>query len=125
VIVLDTHCWIWFQSGDSRLTPSIASRIGRDSILSVATIWETLLLVEKGRIRTGLPPEQTVRKWLAESPMRVIPIDTEIAILSRTLPFEHEDPADRYIAATAIANGSALATLDSRLLKLSWLKTIS
>jgi len=57
--------------------------------------------------------------------MRVIPIDTDIAILSRTLEFSHSDPADRYIAATAFKCGVPLATVDPRLQELTWLKTRS
>lgn len=41
----------------------------------------------------------------------------EIAILARELDGLHADPADRFIAATAIAHNAALITADDRLLR--------
>jgi PIN domain nuclease of toxin-antitoxin system len=56
--------------------------------------------------------------------MRVVPIDEDIAMASRTLKFVHEDPADRYIAATAYIAKAPLATVDARLRCLEWLRTL-
>jgi PIN domain nuclease of toxin-antitoxin system len=57
--------------------------------------------------------------------MRVISRDNEIAILSRALQFVHDDPADRFIASTAYSAQVPLATVDSRLASLPWLRTVS
>ncbi len=121
VIALDTHFWVWFHVGDSRLTESVAREVGRETILSAACVWEVMVLVEKGRLSSGFSPEETVRKWLEAAPMRVVPIDSEIAILSRTLRFDHDDPADRFIAATAYQCKAPLATVDRRLRALKWI----
>lgn len=126
-MVLDTHTWVWFHGGDPRLTVATIDAIkmnGPKTALSAATVWELALLIEKGRIDTGMSPGETVSAWLGRAPMRVIPIDAEIALLSRSLPFQHEDPADRFIAATAHRLGIPLATSDARLTALPWLKTI-
>ena len=61
---------------------------------------------------------------MARYPLKVIPLDLEIALLSRSLPYRHEDPADRFIAATAHRLGVPLATSDARLLGLPWLLTL-
>ena len=124
VIVLDTHFWVWFHLGDSRLTQPVASVIGRDTVLSAASIWEVVTLIQKGRLVSDLTAEDTVLKWLTEAPMRVVPIDGDIAILSRTLDFVHDDPGDRFIAATAFKQNAPLATVDTRLQALPWLTTI-
>ena len=47
-----------------------------------------------------------------------------MAIAARTLTFNHEDPADRFIGATAHVLGVPLATADPKLHNLPWLKTI-
>ncbi|WP_038472791.1 type II toxin-antitoxin system VapC family toxin [Fimbriimonas ginsengisoli] len=126
-VVLDTHMWIWFHKGDSRLPPELAREIERlkgTVALSSVSIWEALLAIQRGRIVSSLSPEVTVRSWLSQVPMRVIPLDLEIALLSRTLPFAHEDPADRFIAATAYHLRVPLATADSKLRALPWLTTL-
>jgi PIN domain nuclease of toxin-antitoxin system len=113
--------WVWFHVGDAKISPEVVDLVDSRTIISAATIWEVMLLLEKGRLRSRLSAEETVLDWLAAAPMRVVPIDKEIALLSRGLQFTHDDPADRFIAATAYRMGAPLATSDRRLLDLPWL----
>ena len=48
-----------------------------------------------------------------------------IAILSREIALPHQDPKDRFIAATAIYYGLILATVDANLIGNSVLQTLS
>lgn len=123
MILLDTHEWIWFVTSHPRLSPTVSARIAEAAISSVS-VWEVALAVQKGRIESPHDAEGTVREWLERYPLTVVPLDLEIALLSRTLPFAHEDSADRFIAATAHRLGAPLATSDARLLALPWLKTL-
>ena len=54
----------------------------------------------------------------------MLPITAEIALLSRSPLFQHGDPADRLIGATALQLGAALITADAKLRALSELNTI-
>jgi len=120
--------WIWVNLDPDRLPMEVKQAFGQkgaEFAISAVTVWETVLAAQKGRIKTVLTPEENARAWLKASPIRVIPIDEEIAILSRTLQFEHSDPADRFIAATAFHFGIRLATSDGQLRKLPWLKFVS
>lgn len=93
--------------------------------LSPISLWETLLLAEKGRIVLKPTPEEWIQDSLEELKTKEAPLSNEIAILSRQLKLEHQDPADRFIAATAIHLNLILATVDNHLTKTSWLKTLS
>lgn len=53
-----------------------------------------------------------------------LPITPEIALLSRSDLFQHGDPADRLIGATALQLGSRLVTADAKLRGLPELETI-
>ena len=64
LILLDTQQWVWFVTGDSRLSSAVAARIDECAISTVSA-WEVSLAVEKGRIESLLDGEATVRKWLA------------------------------------------------------------
>jgi PIN domain nuclease of toxin-antitoxin system len=44
------------------------------------------------------------------------PLNREVALCSRTMRVEHDDPADRFFAATADVYDLVLATADKRLL---------
>jgi PIN domain nuclease of toxin-antitoxin system len=57
-ILLDTHIWLWYSLGNPKLTPNLKIAIedpNNELWLSPISIWETLLLAEKGRI--ALPPD--------------------------------------------------------------------
>ena len=41
----------------------------------------------------------------------------DVALASRTVDVEHQDPADRFIVATAKVHGLTLVTADARLLR--------
>ncbi len=53
------------------------------------------------------------------------PLTHEIAILSREIACPHQDPSDRFIAATAIHYNLQLATVDQNLVSTTSLSTIS
>jgi PIN domain nuclease of toxin-antitoxin system len=127
LILLDTHMWIWFNLAPELLPREVGNAISErnnEFCISAMSIWETILAAKKGRISLLLGPEESVREWLLSSLMAVIPLDSEIAILSCTLPFEHNDPADRFIGATAYKLGCQLATSDDRLRRLPWLNIL-
>jgi len=78
-----------------------------------------LILVEKKRISI----EMTRNEWLARAgahaPMREALLTHEIARASRTVDLPHQDPADRFLVATACVLGLMLVTADERILNSS------
>jgi hypothetical protein len=52
-------------------------------------------------------------------------LNHDIALLSRQIELPHQDPADRFIAASAIFYELTLATVDQNLVSCSWLPTMS
>jgi PIN domain nuclease of toxin-antitoxin system len=127
-LLLDTHIWLWYILGDARLSTELQTIIAEETTelwLSPISIWETLILAEKGRI--SLQPNAVVWIDLALKTLEVCeaPLVDQIAILSRQIELPHQDPADRFIAATAVYYNLILATVDSNLTGASWLQTLS
>jgi PIN domain nuclease of toxin-antitoxin system len=126
MIVLDTHIFIWYALNDPRLDEGLRLRMENDPravYLPSICLWEALLLIEKGRLKINAQnPRTTLVGCLKQSGFNEAPLTAEIAVLSRTLAFSHDDPADRFIAATAFALGAELATSDTRLRGLSWVR---
>lgn len=128
MIVVDTHVLIWYLTGDLRLDPVLRRDLqaGPESVF-VPTVcyWEIALLVGRGRLELmeGMDLADVIG-FVRHAGFRDTPLTAEIAILSRTLPCPHDDPADRFIAATAYALGAQLATRDARLRSLPFLKTV-
>jgi PIN domain nuclease of toxin-antitoxin system len=121
--LLDTHYWIWLQSGDrKRFTPRILKAIekaARDGslLLSVISVWEFGMLEAKGRIKLQTPREEWLGQALATPGLVVAPLTPEIALDSTRLPEPfHGDFADRIIVATARRMRARLLTRDRKLI---------
>ncbi|WP_336622305.1 PIN domain-containing protein [Chlorogloeopsis sp. ULAP01] len=70
-------------------------------------------------------PEQWIQNSLQQLDTKEAPLSNDIAILSRQLDLVHQDPADRFIAATAIHYELTLVTVDGNLTKATCLNTLS
>ena len=127
-LLLDTHIWIWFLLGDEKLNSAIATAIANESNelwLSPISVWEALVLGHKGKIQFEPDPHRWVKRGLELLDVREASLNNEIAFLSRQLEMKHEDPADRFLAATAVHLNLTLVTVDKRLVDLEWLTTLS
>ncbi|MEG3937786.1 PIN domain-containing protein [Microcoleus sp. S36b_A3] len=127
-LLLDTHIWLWYLLGDQRLSRSLQMAIGDSNTelwLSPITILETLMLAEKGRISLQPDPVTWVNLALKTLETREAQMNHSIAILSREIALPHQDPADRFISATAIYYGLTLATLDANLTGNTALQTLN
>jgi len=127
-LLLDTHIWLWYLLKNPKLSTNLQNTIADPSNelwLSPISIWEAIILAEKNRI--SLQPD--INTWLDLSLKKLetleAPLNHDIAILSRQIELPHQDPADRFIAATAIYYDLHLATVDTNLVGLSWLRTLS
>ncbi|MEG4011752.1 MULTISPECIES: type II toxin-antitoxin system VapC family toxin [unclassified Microcoleus] len=127
-LLLDTHIWLWYLLGDQRLSRSLQMAIGDSNTelwLSPITILETLMLAEKGRISLQPDPVTWVNLALKTLETREAQMNHSIAILSREIALPHQDPADRFISATAIYYGLTLATVDANLTGNTALQTLN
>jgi PIN domain nuclease of toxin-antitoxin system len=127
-LLLDTHIWLWYALGEAKLSENLRRAIADPSNelwLSPISIWEALLLSEKGRI--DLPPDPII--WIEFNLKNLgadeAPLNHAVATLSRQLACPHQDPADRFIAATAIHYGLHLVTVDQNLINTPSLQVIS
>ena len=119
--VLDTHAFIWAWMEPERLSTAAVEAIARArsagglAIASI-TVWEVAMLIERGRLRVFGTPERWIETAISGLGTSVIEITAAIATISvRLVEPIAKDPADRLIAATAIALGAPLVTADERL----------
>lgn len=124
--ILDTHVWLWYLLDDPSLSAVFKQRLEENPaevFVPSICLWEALMLAEKGRIEVkGDSPATVLMDLMRSCGFTSVPLTNEIAVLSRTLAFQHDDPADRFIAATAYALQGELATSDERLRNLPWIK---
>ena len=120
--VLDTCTYFWLVDDQSKLSaPALAalSEAGNSLFLSAITVNEIHRLVRKGKVTVHAPTglEDWFRKGLTQHQVVCQPITLEIAHAAETLPAIHNDPADRFIIATAQTLGARIITPDATIPK--------
>lgn len=82
------------------------------------------MLIFKGRVAIEADTEQFLEDVIRARNLRVMPITPRIAALAQSPEFSHHDPADRIIAATAIAHRARLLSADERLQRLTSVEVV-
>ena len=116
-LLLDTHIWIWSQLAAEKISLRVKRALENEANevwLSPISVWELLLLVEKRRIAL----DREVGDWATEaaSTLKEALLTSEIVLEARRFTLPHDDPADRFLVATARMLGLTLVTSDARLL---------
>jgi len=113
--VLDTCTYLWLVDDQTRLSAralAVIGDAGNSLHLSAITITEVHRLVRAGRVSIRAPGglDDWFHKGLAQHQVLCEPITLAIAHAAETLPPIHNDPADRFILATAqVLNGTVLS----------------
>lgn len=120
-LLLDTHIFLWGLLDPTHLSKRVARELqdpANDLWISPITTWEVMVLAEKGRIVLDPDPTTWIRKVYRTIPFKEAPLNHEVAIQSRSVNLPHQDPADRFLIATARVHDLTLVTADERLLHL-------
>jgi PIN domain nuclease of toxin-antitoxin system len=128
VIVLDTHIWVGYIDDPASLPkPALDAIRGRREPVGISSIsvWEVLMLEQRGRLELGIPARVWVEKCERLALFHFIPVDNTIARIAAELPGPlHQDTADRLIIATALSLGATLVTRDRKIIDYPHVKTL-
>ena len=125
-LLLDTHAFLWFVTGDQRLSTRARQAMetaDAEMFLSAASIWEMAIKSSLGRLTLPLPLDEYIAEKLIQG-VRVLPVDWTHAAAVEKMPFHHRDPFDRLLIAQATAENLPLVSADPELraykVKLIW-----
>lgn len=128
-LLLDTHILLWSLLEPAKLSPEPTQALGNpdnELWISPISIWEIAVLAEKGRVLIEAPSHtRWIRDVLSCVPLKEAAFTHEVALQSRSVDLAHQDPADRFIAATALVYDLVLVTADHRLLGSRQLRTMA
>ena len=110
-ILLDTHAWIWALMDAGRLGAAAKAAIESRDVVCVSpiSVYEVIWKVRMGKWPTLEPHMDAL---MAEPQAAPAPFTREVAARAALLDWSHRDPFDRFIAATAMEMGCALASKD-------------
>lgn len=129
MILLDTHTLLWrvfnpeLISEPAREKISIAERLGASFISSI-TLWEIGIKIKNGKLEIPLPLNDLLEKINKSGLVRSLPVTDQIWLENLNLEWDHKDPADRTIVATARINTLTLITKDEQIRKFSGVTTL-
>jgi len=117
VIVLDTHALLWWALDPQRLsleaTTLLAKMEQSGGVASAISIWEIGIKAKRGKLELPISVEEFAHRIERGRVVELVPVDTSTWLRSLSLRWEHSDPADRVIVATALMRGLPLLTKDA------------
>jgi PIN domain nuclease of toxin-antitoxin system len=119
VLLLDTHVWFWSIAAPEHLERKVRARLQRAQgkvWLSPISVWELMVLAQRGRVRLDADPRLWIREALERAPLEEAVLNNDVALRSREVALPHDDPADRFLVATALSYGLTLVTADEILI---------
>ena len=119
MIVVDTHALLWWALDPDQLSNearSLTAEMERHGgYASAISIWELGVKVKRRKLELPISIEELAQRIERGGVVELLPVDTETWLRSLALRWEHSDPADRVIVATALMRGVPLLTKDAAL----------
>ncbi len=115
-ILLDTCIFLWFMSGDPRLSISTRELIqdsDNEVYLSVVSVWESIIKYQLGKLPLPESPAIYLPKQRNSHEITSLPIDENSVAQLIDLPLLHRDPFDRMLICQALQHQLIIATVDS------------
>ena len=113
--LLDTHTFIWFVEGDTRLSETAQALIAEPSneiSVSIASLWEMAIKVSIGKLNFSQPFDVLISSQLATNDMTILDISLNHLFVVTQLPFHHRDPFDRLLIAQSLVDNLPLIGID-------------
>lgn len=117
-LLLDTHVFLWFISGDGRLSESrqnVIRDLDNEVYVSVVSLWEAIVKYQLGKLPLPQPPESYLPTQREQHQMASVSLDEASVSRLADLPAIHRDPFDRMLVCQAIQHDLIIATVDDRI----------
>ncbi|BCX49309.1 twitching motility protein PilT [Haloferula helveola] len=116
--LIDTNVLVLFLQDDPRLSRRLSDWIedpGRNSFISLASLWEISIKSGLGKLRVAYADRLDLPELLEGAGFRLMPIGWPAIRKAGSLPLHHRDPFDRLLVAEAQLRGLPILSLDSKL----------
>ncbi len=113
-LLLDTHAFIWFISGDASLPPKVLDAIKNvenKCFISIASLWEIAIKSSLKKLELKSDFNRIV-DFLADNDIEILAITFDHLQRLLTLEFHHKDPFDRIIISQALTERLTILSKD-------------
>ncbi|GAB1543934.1 type II toxin-antitoxin system VapC family toxin [Scytonema sp. NUACC21] len=115
-LLLDTHTFIWFFTGNPKISNQIRLLIedeDNEKLLSTASMWEMAIKQSTGKLTFNQPFQGFIEQQLSLNDFSLLNISINHLAVVATLPFHHRDPFDMLLIAQAIVEIIPILSADS------------
>ena len=120
MLLLDTCALLWYSLDDKKLSARAkleCEKIPRTGgFVSAISIWEIGLKIKNKKLDINTNIADFVKRLRRMGTIEIIPVDENIWLKNLALDWNHRDPADRTIVATAILKQLTIITSDKIIL---------
>lgn len=118
-LLLDTHIFLWFISGDARLPILFRNAIREPKntiFLSVASLWEIIIKYNLGKLPLPQSPEIYIPKQRLNHQIKSLAISESSLKYLVSLPNLHRDPFDRILISQTLNGNLTFVTVDPEIM---------
>ncbi|MEI6611098.1 MAG: type II toxin-antitoxin system VapC family toxin [Deltaproteobacteria bacterium] len=115
-LLLDTHIFLWYISGDHHLPDSVKGIIqdsANEVYLSVVSLWESIVKYRLGKLPLPLSPEKFLPLQRERHNISSLSLDEASIVHLSALPSLHRDPFDRMLICQTIEHKMTIVTMDA------------
>jgi PIN domain nuclease of toxin-antitoxin system len=115
-LLLDTHIFLWFISGDKQLKQAVKDIIrnpDNEVYVSVVSIWEAIVKNQIGKLALPNPAETYLPEQRQRHRISSLVLDEASTSQLARLPSMHRDPFDRMLICQAIEHNLTILTVDN------------
>ena len=121
MILLDACALIWYTEDENKLSVNALKECGMieksGAFISSISIWEIGLKIKNKKLDLGISVSVFLQRLKMLGTIEILPVDESVWIESLALDWNHRDPADRVIVATAKLNNLPIITSDVNIRK--------
>lgn len=114
-LLLDTHAFLWWLAGSSRLPLAARRAIADESnhvLVSAASAWELTTKHRLGKLPGADAIADRITDAIAEQGFEELPITVDDAARAGALPGPHRDPFDRMLIAQSQSHALTIISTD-------------
>lgn len=117
MLVLDTAPLLYWvaDTGDLSESAHAAIKASQQILVSSISIWEIGWKAKQGKLDLPTSVREFAVRLAEVQHVTIVPVETETWLRNVELVWDHRDPADRTIVATADLRGCPLVTSDRRI----------
>ena len=116
-LLLDTHAFLWWLAGDTRLTVKAREAINADAnqaYVSAASAWEIATKYRIGKLSQATDVAVDVASAIASQRFHELPVTVAHGQVAGALATDHRDPFDRMLVAQAMLEQMVFVSNESR-----------